>query len=476
MSVLVAVVVSTLLVSAMCSLFEAALYSTRMAWLEAAEADGGRHGALAKRFIHMKKDISVPTSAILILNTVANTAGAAVAGMYSAEVLGVAWVPAFSLALTFAILFFSEILPKTYGATHWKTLWPSIVWPLTVMQKSLYPLIRVTQGFAKFFTRGGTFPAITEGEIVAMIRLGGKAGELTPAELQLLSAVFHFDELSCRQVMAPRRDVDIFDASWSLSECVEFARRTQHTRYPVGRGSLDDVVGLVHIKDLLGLSADQPFNLNSVMRPLRSVPETLSISRLLREMQSTHQHMAVVVDEFGNSVGIITLENVLEQLVGSVQDEFDTEMPEIVTEGPKQFIVQGHLPIERINRELHLELNNPDVDTLSGLLVSKIGRLPKVGDEISLEGALAEVVEVQAGRASSVRLKILPAGLYALGNRFSLLGVAEECPRCGENPEFDMVTNRIELLGLDRETMTTSMRGMWMFSFGTSSYADLLIP
>jgi CBS domain containing-hemolysin-like protein len=377
-----------------------------MASLEATEAEGGKLAHLASRFIHMKKDIAVPTSAILILNTVANTAGAAVAGMYSASLLGPESVPLFSLGLTFAILFLSEILPKTYGATHWKSLWPSIVWPLTVMQKALYPLIKVTQAFAKIFTGSGQLPAITEEEIVAMIRLGGKAGELSPAELQLLSAVFHFDEINCRQVMASRRDVDFFDASWQLPECVEFVRRTQHTRYPVCRGSMDEVLGLLHIKDLLGVSPDAPFDIQSIMRPLRSVPETLPISRLLREMQSTHQHMAVVVDEFGTAVGIITLENVLEQIVGAVQDEFDTEMPDIVPDGPNQFIVQGHLPIERINRELHLELSNPDIDTLSGLLVSKLGRLLRAGDQVRIEGATAEVVEVQAGRATRVRLKM----------------------------------------------------------------------
>ncbi len=408
MTILITVVAASLLISALCSLFEAALYSTRLASLEAAEAEGGKLAHLASRFIHMKKDIAVPTSAILILNTIANTAGAAIAGMYSATILGAEWVPAFSLGLTFAILFFAEILPKTYGATHWKMLWPSIVWPLTVMQKALYPIIRVTQAFAKVFTGRGQLPAITEEEIVAMIRLGGKAGELSSAELQLLSAVFHFDEINCRQVMVSRRDVDYFDASWPVAECVEFVGRTQHTRYPVCKGSMDEVLGLVHIKDLLGVSADTPFDIGSILRPLRSVPETLPISRLLREMQSTHQHMAVVVDEFGTAVGIITLENVLEQIVGSVQDEFDTEMPDIVPEGPGQYVVQGYLPIERINRELHLELSNPDIDTLSGLLVSKLGRLLRAGDQVRIEGALAEVVEVQAGRATRVRLKLSP--------------------------------------------------------------------
>jgi CBS domain containing-hemolysin-like protein len=274
------------------------------------------------------------------------------------------------------------------------------------MQTVLYPLIKVTQGFSRLFTGASQLPAVTEEEIVAMIRLGGKAGELTPAEQQLLSAVFQFDELVCRQIMVPRRDAQWLDVSWSVSQVIDEARRSQHTRYPLCRGSFDDVVGLIHMKDLVGVSQEAQIELESIARPLRSVPETMPVSRLLREMQSTHQHMAVVVDEFGTAVGIVTLENVIEQIVGSVQDEFDREMPEIVPEQPRVYLVQGNLALDRVNRGLHLNLDSADADTLSGLLVSKVGRLLRVGDEVELEGAQAEVVEVQAGRATRVRMRL----------------------------------------------------------------------
>jgi len=404
MTILLLVSAATVIISGMCSLFEATLYSTRTATLEAARTLGDHRG-LAERFIHMKKDISRPTSAILILNTIANTAGATIAGMYATTVLGSEWVIAFSAALTLAILFLGEILPKTYGAVHWKGVWHLIVWPLTMMQKGLFPLIKITQGFSKLFTSGALSPSITEDEIQAMIQVGGKSGELTPAELQLLNAVFQFDELVVRQIMVPRREVVVFDRGWSLEQCIETAQRTKHTRYPLCEGSLDNALGLVHIKDLLGARADESFSTDSVVRPLKTVPETMPISRLLRQMQSTHQHMATVIDEFGTSVGIVTLENVLEQIVGAVQDEFDTEMPEVVPEGEGAFIVEGQLSIERLNRELKLDLKDSEADTLSGLLVSELGRLLKVGDSVKLSGARAEVTEVQAGRATRIRVQ-----------------------------------------------------------------------
>ncbi len=405
MTMLFVVAGLTVLISSMCSLFEATLYSTRIGSLEAERAEG-KHARLAERFIAMKANIARPTSAILILNTIANTAGATICGMYAAQMLGSGWVPAFSVALTVAILFVGEILPKTYGATHWRTIWHLIVWPLTLMQRGLAPLIRVTQAFAGFFTGGLGVPAVTEDEIRADIHLGRKAGELSASELQLLNAVFHFDDMLARQVMVARRDVVFFEVHWSLEKCLEIAKDTRHTRFPLCIGSLDEVVGLVHVKDLLGLTGDDDGVLRSVARPIRHIPETLPISRLLREMQSTHQQMALVDDEFGSVVGVITMENVVEQIVGDVQDEFDSEPPEIVPEGADVFKVSGQLPIERVNRELGLDLYAPDVDTLSGLLVSRLNRLLKVGDQVRLRNAVAEVVEEQGGRAVQVRMRI----------------------------------------------------------------------
>ena len=177
MGTLFTVAALTLIISGMCSLFEATLYSTTVPTLEAARAKG-RKRHLARRFLTMKTAIARPTSAILILNTLANTGGATIAGMYAAQVLGVSWVPVFSGGLTLGILLLSEILPKTYGAVHWRRLWPFIVWPLTVMEKLFYPVIRSLEGLTRLLTRGTPAGQPTEGEIVSMIRLGARSGEL----------------------------------------------------------------------------------------------------------------------------------------------------------------------------------------------------------------------------------------------------------------------------------------------------------
>lgn len=405
MTVLLIVAGLTVLLSCMCSLFEATLYSTRLGTLEAEKATG-RYARRADRLIAMKTNIVRPTSAILVLNTFANTAGATICGMYAVQLMGAGWVPVFSIGLTLAILFAGEILPKTYGATHWRTTWPWIVLPLALMQTVLSPFIRITQAFARRFAGDSSVAPVTEDEIQADMRLGKEAGELTTSELQLLSAVFRFDDMLTRQVMLPRRDVAFLDSQWPLEKCLAVIKETRHTRFPLCAGSLDEAIGLIHVKDLLGIVDGTTDTLKSLARPLHHVPESLPLNRLLREMQHTRQHMALVDDEFGTVVGVITLENIIEQIVGAVQDEFDNETPDIVPEGANVFIVRGLLPIERVNRELGLDLYAPDVDTLSGLLVSRMNRLLRTGDQVRLRGALAEVVEEEDGRATKVRIRI----------------------------------------------------------------------
>jgi len=170
MTILILVVLITIIVSANCSLYEAVLYSTRMGTLESAKTRE-RRPKIAQLFIQMKKNISEPLAAILILNTIANTAGATIAGMYAAQELGSEWVLVFSILFTLAILFLSEIIPKTIGAILWRSLWPFIVYPLKLMKYSLYPAIYITRKITDLLTRNQKMDTITEDEILALIHL-----------------------------------------------------------------------------------------------------------------------------------------------------------------------------------------------------------------------------------------------------------------------------------------------------------------
>ena len=407
MDTLITVAVLTLLISGICSLFEATLYSIPIPTIEAALANRKRR-QIAQRLLAMKKSITRPTSAILILNTLANTGGATIVGVYAVQIFGVSWMPLFSGLFTLSILLLSEILPKTYGAVQWRHLWPLIVWPLAFLEKLFHPLIRIIELVTRFLSREHPTSKDTQGEIISMIRLGASSGELSKIEQQLLNSVFHFDELVCRQVMVPRREVIFLEATYSLTEALDMSRRTKHSRYPLCHGSLDDAIGLIHIKDLVHIHPDPKPELLNLIRPFPAVPETLPLSELLRRMQEEHLHMSLVVDEHGTAVGIITLENILEELVGAVQDEFDREVPEIVAEGDRCYRVKGQISLSRLNRELGLDLNTRHADTLSGLLVNNLGRLPRGGEFVKLKKTTAKVLEVKQGLAYQVLLQLEP--------------------------------------------------------------------
>jgi CBS domain containing-hemolysin-like protein len=325
MGMLMLIVFLTLGISALCSLFEATLYSTRMGVLEAAKSEGHlRRQAL--RFIGMKLQIDVPIAAILILNTIANTAGATLAGMYAATVLGASQVILFSIGFTLGILFLSEIFPKTLGAIYWRRLWPLIVWPLTAMRYALYPAIAVTQGITKILTQGQTIPLVTEDEIVAMARLGAQAGEITPEESHMVHNIIELENTQVRDIMTPRTVIFSLDASLTVEEALPKVNTRGLTRIPVYEDDREHIVGYVVFQDL---SAAHTANrdgikLRAMAKPISFIPETVNCLTLLTAFLKNRRHIAIVSDEYGGVAGLVSLEDLLETLLGEeIVDETD---------------------------------------------------------------------------------------------------------------------------------------------------------
>ena len=246
----------------------------------------------------------------------------------------------------------------------------------------------------------------SEEEIRALLMQAHIAGEFSRSEHRLINAVFEFDELICRRVMVPRAEVVYLSLNSSFSDVIALLQKTRHTRYPVCDGSLDKIVGMVHIKDLIGIKAETDFDITALLRPPQFVPETMPIHRLMRQFQSTRQHLAILVDEYGTVSGIVTLENILESIIGPVEDEFDNDEPDIVAEGPQQYIISGHATIDSVNRSFGLNLDTSEVDTIAGLMMTVTDKLLAEGDRVELPGVAAEVLEVEGARAVRIRLTL----------------------------------------------------------------------
>jgi len=325
MTALLSVVFLTLFVSAACSLFEAVLYSTRMATLEAERLKGHRQ-VLAELFIRMKRRISAPIAAILILNTVANTAGAAVAGMLATRELGTASVPVVTASLPIGILFFSEILTTTRGAVYWRTVWPLVVWPLTILRILLAPAIWLVGRFQNLVAKGEDKVRVSEDEILALVRMGAQAGEITQDESQLVRNIIELENHLVRDIMTPRAVLFSQNASRSLGHALDDIVREGFTRVLLYEEEPENIVGYVMVHDLLTAThrGKRSLPLKSLSKEIPFVPKSVNCLALLTRFLKERRHIAVVLDEYGGVAGLVTLEDLIETLLGEeIVDERD---------------------------------------------------------------------------------------------------------------------------------------------------------
>jgi len=325
---------------------------------------------------------------------------------------GIAFFIAFT-SITAAHLVIGEQTPKIFALRRPETvaLWGAV--PLKAFYYLTYPLMASLNASTTFLlSLAGVDPdashqeVLNEKEIRSLLKQARLHGHISRSEHRLINAALEFDDLVCRKIMQPRADVVFITADQPIQEILAFVSKSRHSRYPVCQGSMDSVFGILHIKDLIGLSCDANADLRSILRPPQFVPETITVSRLLRQFQSYPQHMALVVDEYGITIGIVTLEDVIEQIVGPVEDEFDQILPQITPESENRFIVLGGTPVDTVNNALNLDLDASVADTFSGLLMVLSGKVLALGDRIDLPGAQAEIVEVGDRRAKQIRVTI----------------------------------------------------------------------
>jgi len=294
-----------------------------------AEKTTGKRQSTALKMIKMKSRISTPLSAILILNTIANTAGATIAGMYASKALGDSMVPLFSVAFTLGILFFAEIIPKTMGAVHWRALWPVIVWPLTVMKYSLYPFIFITQKLSDLMTRTteATLPPVTEEDILGTIRLGARDGEISQWESLMLHNIINLENMEVRQIMTPRTVVFAMDQDMNVEDAYVLASQKGFTRIPVYRQDRENIVGYVMMHDLSSsrILSQPKTKLSSITNPIMFVRENEKCLAVMTHFLKNRRHIAMVGDEYGGIAGLVTLEDLLETVLGTeIVDENDS--------------------------------------------------------------------------------------------------------------------------------------------------------
>lgn len=317
---------------------------------------------------------------------------------------------AFSL-ITVLHVVIGELMPKSIALQYPEKTSLLIAMPMKLITKIFNPLISVLNNLGIFLLKFLKIPAAqtshlahsTE-ELNMLINASYNEGVLNETEKELLHNVFKFSDLTAKQVMVPRTDMACISSDITFDELNTLTSESQYTRYPVYEENLDHISGIIHVKDLYGLTLrKESFAIEKLLRPVFLVPETITMDNLVRELQRRQSQMAIVIDEFGGTAGLITLEDVLEEIFGEVQDEFDEdEEADIKEVSNNTYIANAMMRLDEIAEFFEFEILDEDVDTIGGLVIKVLGRIAQVGDTVEIKPLELKVQEIDGARITKL--------------------------------------------------------------------------
>ncbi len=393
--------------SAFFSSSETALTSLSLPRLEALRTRGGKLARAGfERWASAPQEFLIT---ILVGNNLVNVLASALATSLAYHLSGRGNLAAVVGAMTLGILVFGEITPKSLAQLHAETFATRVIVPLYLLDLLLRPAAWVLGSLARLLGRIGRSRApVTEEDLHLMLTLAHRYRQLPTDAIRIMEAVLHFREVVAREVMVPRPHVETVDLSWDTATLRRRVAASGHSRFPVVDGSPDRLAGILHAKHLLRLGGEDDWR-ELVTEPLY-IPESRPLHDLLDEMRRRRRHMAVVLDEFGGFSGILTLEDVVELLVGEIEDEFDVERGTSIHQQGDVLVVPGHMALRRLERLLGLRLAPPEgVDSVGGLVAQESGQPVRPGTAVEWKGLRLEVVSTHDGRPERIRIRP-PAG------------------------------------------------------------------
>ena len=350
---------------------------------------------------------------ILIVNNIVNTAAAALATAIALDVFGDAGVAIATGVVTVFVLIFGEIGPKTYANAHTDKVALFFAPPVYFLTWVLSPIYFIGE---KISGKSDTEdePAVTEDEIREWIDAGEMEGAIEEEEKEMLYSVLRFDDTMVKEIMTPRPDVAMIEDTATLEEAVAYIKDTGYSRLPVYHDVTDNIVGSINFKDVFNAYTSdkaRTVTVKSLMVDVYCVPESKKIDDLLRELQVRRVHMAIILDEFGGFSGVVTIEDILEELVGDIMDETDVdEVSDIIVVSPTMYIIDAQVRVAQLNErfELNLPEEASSYETIGGLVFSKIGRIPRLGESVTTDDGITLTVTKMRGRQILTVKMILP--------------------------------------------------------------------
>ncbi|MBQ3509677.1 MAG: HlyC/CorC family transporter [Peptococcaceae bacterium] len=409
--------VALLVLSAIFSSAETAFLSTNKIRLRNLQEDGDKKADLVLDLLENQNRL---ISTLLVGNNIVNISSSALATKMATDYFGDAGVGIATGIMTLLVLVFGEVVPKNLAAAHAEG-WAMFIAPfMKVMSVILTPVVvlltKLSDTVVRFSKKNKEEDqTITEDEFKILVNVGQEEGVFDESETEMINSIMEFDETYVKAIMVPRIDIVAVDVEDSINEALRLIIDGGHSRIPAYEDSIDNIVGILYAKDIFEhLDADfNELKVKALIRDAYYIPETKKVSDLLNELRLKKVHMAIILDEYGGTNGLVTIEDLIEEIIGDIQDEYDVEEDLIVMHSDNQLVADARAPIGDVEEAFDVELDeeileDSEADTIGGLAFEHLGGIPEVDDEVTVGRFLIRIVNVSGRRITKVEVTLLP--------------------------------------------------------------------
>src|SRR5579884_686939 len=402
--------IAMLILCGIASAAETALTSVSRIKLKNMVEEGDQRAAEVERLLAQPNTF---LTTILIVNNVSVIIASSMATVLALRFSATLGELISTLVTSLVVLIFCEITPKTAAVQNPLRWARAFVGPVKAAAWILHPLVWALSAITSFFVRimGGQMihrgPFVTEEELRLLVTVGEEEGVLEEEETEMIHSIFGFADTRVREVMVPRIDMVTLESDATVNEAIDLAMQGGFSRIPVFEESIDNIIGVLYTKDMLKQLREghATYPVRDLVRPAYFVPETKKLDDLLREIRQRRTHMAIVVDEYGSVAGLVTIEDLVEEIVGDIRDEYDHEENVYEEITPDEYIVDAKISINDFNDLMETELDNEDYDTVGGFLYAQLDKIPVVGDTITFENLKFTVLATKGRRITKVRVQ-----------------------------------------------------------------------
>ena len=372
----------------------------------------GKYKFLNSTFQWLIDDMQEALTVCLIANNVVNISASALASSVMLEIFGAGALVIVVPVMTVLIVIFGEILPKSAAMVYSEHVMVFSAPILRILAFLITPIAWAMKkcvtgiGYLLHMDLGTQQVFVTRDEIEQVVKIGEESGALEASERRMIDGIIDFDETRVHEIMIPRTDMIALEADAHLSEAVKLFIEEGHSRIPVYEESPDNIIGILYVKDTLKnlLDSDLSCEVRTLLRKPIFVPETIRTAELLENMRREHIHIAIIVDEYGGVAGLVTMEDILEQIVGEIQDEYDQEVPEVQKLEDGSYLVQGGISLENLSEALGSEFESEDAESLGGLVLTLSGSFPEEGEVFEYNGWRIKVEGLEDHRITLLNL------------------------------------------------------------------------